>query len=72
MGARGDICVALSAPNLLLEPLTAAHAGELFALLRNDALYTFIPQEPPKSLEWLRERYAKLEARRSPTAAKPG
>ena len=36
----------------------------MFALLRDPALYVH-EGEPPESLEWLRERFAKLESRRS-------
>lgn len=51
---------------LALEPLCAAHADEMFEPLSNPAHYTFIPQEPPASLKILRERYERLESRRSP------
>lgn len=67
MGAFGTyVCPTLNAPGLVLEPLTAAHAGELFACLQDVTLYTYIPQDPPPSLEALRARYGRLESRRSP------
>lgn len=67
MGAFGTyVCPTLNAPGLVLEPLTAAHAGELFPHLQDPALYTYIPHDPPPSLEALRARYARLENRRSP------
>ena len=47
-----------------LVPQLAAHADEMFALLRDPALYEH-EGEPPESLEWLRERFARLESRRS-------
>ena len=50
---------------VVLEPQVAAHADEMFAVLADPAIYTF-ENAPPASLEWLRERYAKLESRRSP------
>jgi RimJ/RimL family protein N-acetyltransferase len=51
--------------SLTLEPQTAAHAEEMFALLSDAALYRY-ENQPPPSLEWLRERFTKLESRRSP------
>jgi len=55
----------LSTARLRLEPQTAAHAEEMFAVLSDPAIYEY-ENTPPASLEWLRERYAKLESRRSP------
>lgn len=42
------------------------HAAELFPLLQNKGLYTFIPEDPPESVEALVRRYKFLEARKSP------
>ena len=50
--------------SLTLEPQTAAHAEEMFAVLSDPAIYEH-ENEPPLSLEWLRARFAKLESRRS-------
>jgi len=50
---------------LTLEPQTAAHASEMFAVLSDPAIYEF-EGRPPPSIEWLRDRYLKLESRRSP------
>jgi len=47
-----------------LEPQVAAHAAEMFAVLRDPRIYEY-ENEPPASEETLRERYAKLESRRS-------
>jgi ribosomal-protein-alanine N-acetyltransferase len=47
-----------------LEPQVAAHAEEMFRLLGDPAIYEY-ENEPPSSLEWLRERFARLESRRS-------
>lgn len=47
-----------------LEPLVTAHAGEMFAVLGDPAIYEF-ENAPPPSQSWLAERYAKLESRRS-------
>ena len=44
-----------------MEPLQRRHAVLLFDLLSDAAIYTFIPQEPPKTVEELTERYARLE-----------
>jgi len=55
----------LSTTRLVLEPQVAAHADELFAVLRDPKIYEF-GNEPPVSLEWLRERFLRLESRRSP------
>lgn len=56
---------AVAAPGLTLEPQTAAHAEEMFAVLSDPAIYEY-ENEPPPSLEWLRTRFTKLESRRSP------
>ena len=49
---------------LTLEPQTAAHAEAMFAVLSDAAIYEH-ENAPPRSLEWLRERFARLESRRS-------
>lgn len=51
---------------LLLDPLCESHAAELFNVYSDPRMYTFIPQDPPASLEALAARYRFLEARRSP------
>lgn len=51
--------------SLTLEPQVAAHAEEMFVVLSDPAIYEY-ENEPPRSLEWLRERFAKLESRSSP------
>jgi len=55
----------LETSRLVLEPQTAAHAEEMYAVLTDPAIYEF-ENEPPASVEALRERYRKLETRRSP------
>src|SRR5204863_9057171 len=52
--------------SLTLEPQTAAHAEEMFAVLSDPAIYEY-ENEPPPSLEGLRSRFTKLESRRSPS-----
>jgi len=54
----------LATPRLVLEPLVAGHAAEMFDMLADPAIYEF-ENAPPESVEWLRERYRKLESRRS-------
>jgi RimJ/RimL family protein N-acetyltransferase len=49
---------------LVLEPQLAAHAEEMFAVLRDPAIYEF-ENVPPASVDALRERYRKLESRQS-------
>jgi RimJ/RimL family protein N-acetyltransferase len=49
---------------LRLEPQTAAHAEEMFAVLSDPAIYEY-ENQPPPSLQWLQARYAKLETRLS-------
>jgi RimJ/RimL family protein N-acetyltransferase len=49
---------------LTLEPQTTAHADQMFIVLSDPAIYEY-ENAPPRSLEWLRERFAKLESRRS-------
>jgi RimJ/RimL family protein N-acetyltransferase len=52
-------------PRLCLEPQIAAHAVEMFAVLSDPAIYEF-ENAPPASVEWLRQRFSRLETRRSP------
>ena len=61
--------VLLNAPlatgRLTLEPLTAAHAAELFEPLQDERLYRWISSSPPRSVELLRQRWARSECRLS-------
>jgi [ribosomal protein S5]-alanine N-acetyltransferase len=50
---------------LVLEPQVRAHAGEMFDVLCDPAIYEH-ENEPPESLEWLRARFERLESRSSP------
>jgi ribosomal-protein-alanine N-acetyltransferase len=56
----------IATQRLILEPLSAGHADALFAPLSDTALYAYLPGKPPSSVEALRERYQRLEKRRSP------
>jgi RimJ/RimL family protein N-acetyltransferase len=55
---------AIRAPRTTLEPQVAAHATEMYTILQDPRIYEY-ENEPPASVEWLRERYTKLETRRS-------
>lgn len=52
----------LSTPRLSLEPQVVTHAQEMFVVLSDPAIYTY-ENAPPVSLDWLRERYRRLESR---------
>ena len=56
----------LETRRLLLEPLTVAHAAELYGRLLDRQLYDFVPQDPPANRRALEDRYRRLSARRSP------
>lgn len=56
----------LETNRLFLEPLRRHHAAVLYPLLQDERIYTYIPQDPPISLEALEQRYQKLEQRFSP------
>jgi RimJ/RimL family protein N-acetyltransferase len=62
----GNTEALLETPRLMLEPLLPSHAAQLSPYLQDAALYSFIPQEPPASLEAVEARYRRLAARRSP------
>lgn len=55
---------AIAGDGVILEPQTAAHAEAMFAVLSDPAIYAY-ENAPPPSLDWLRERFASLESRRS-------
>jgi [ribosomal protein S5]-alanine N-acetyltransferase len=61
-----DDCPTLNAGLTILRPLVVAHADDLFPILQDLELWRFTEHEPPKTLTNLRERYARLESRRSP------
>jgi RimJ/RimL family protein N-acetyltransferase len=55
---------AITATRCILEPHVADHAGEMFEVLSDPAIYEF-ENEPPTSEDTLRSRYRRLESRRS-------
>ena len=56
---------ALVTPRLKLEPLVVAHADALYPVLADPRQLEYLDDGPPASLDALRERYRKLESRRS-------
>ena len=58
----------IAAGLLVLEPQVVGHAEAMFEVLRDPALYAF-EGAPPASLEVVRERFLRLESRRSPDGA---
>jgi [ribosomal protein S5]-alanine N-acetyltransferase len=55
----------LHTQRLVLEPLVAAHADALYPMLCDPRQFEYLDHGAPASLEALRERYRKLESRRS-------
>lgn len=56
----------LRTPRLHLEAQTRHHAPAMMRALADPRMYAFIPSDPPDDEPALRERYARLETRRSP------
>lgn len=54
----------LETDRLTLEPQVADHAPAMFVVLSDPAIYEH-ENAPPPSEDWLRERFARLESRRS-------
>jgi [ribosomal protein S5]-alanine N-acetyltransferase len=55
----------LLTPRLRLEPLLVAHADALYPILCDPRQFEYLDQGAPASLNALRERYRRLESRRS-------
>jgi len=55
----------LQTETVTLEPQARAHAQSMFAVLADPAIYQH-ENAPPESLEWLQQRFARLESRHSP------
>jgi [ribosomal protein S5]-alanine N-acetyltransferase len=49
---------------LTLEPQTSAHAEAMFVILNDPGIYEY-ENTPPSSVDWLRERFSRLETRTS-------
>lgn len=56
-------------PAFTLEPRTVAHAEELFVVLAEPALYQYLDEDPPQSVEALRQKLLRGESRKSPDGA---
>jgi [ribosomal protein S5]-alanine N-acetyltransferase len=56
----------LRTARLLLEPLLVGHAGVMFEVLSDPAIYRYLDYRPPPSTEHLQSLYMRLEQRRSP------
>jgi [ribosomal protein S5]-alanine N-acetyltransferase len=56
----------LETQRLLLEPLKVTHGVALYHLFQDKRIYEYIPTPVPASLEYLEQRYQKLETRLSP------
>jgi [ribosomal protein S5]-alanine N-acetyltransferase len=56
----------LMTERLLVEPLLPMHAEEMFEILQDKEIYKFIPTHPPKDIDELKARYARLKTRFSP------
>ena len=56
----------LRSATLTLEPLLESHADAMFEVLSSPEMYAYMPGKPPDSVAALRERYRRLESRRSP------
>lgn len=60
------LCTTLRTQRLRLEPLSAAHADSAFAPLQDDAIYQWISMRKPRSVESLRQDWARLASRMAP------
>jgi RimJ/RimL family protein N-acetyltransferase len=56
----------LACDGQLLEPILRTHGKKLFDELQAPALYSFIPHEPPASIEELEARFERWAERKSP------
>ena len=63
---------ALVAGQLSLDPLVAGDAPALFELLADPSLYEHLDDDPPASVDRLRETYARWERRGPPDGSGDG
>jgi [ribosomal protein S5]-alanine N-acetyltransferase len=61
--ADSTASAAINAGSLVLEPLVATHAAELYPLLADRELYRYLDHGPPASQQQLEDTYRRLEAR---------
>jgi [ribosomal protein S5]-alanine N-acetyltransferase len=64
MKERCRMMETIRSARLVLEPQLAGHAQAMFEVLCDPAIYQY-ENEPPPSVDWLRERFVRLEARQS-------
>lgn len=60
-----DLSLVLKTDRLTLEPITTDHVEKMLQILCDEALYQYIPQNPP-SLESLKKTYGFWQNRKSP------
>lgn len=56
----------ITTPRLRLEPLRERHAEDLFVGLQDERIYEFVPSTAPTDTESLRNKFRRLESRKSP------
>ena len=66
LNSTTDLMRELVTTRLVLEPLSATHADEMYAVLGDPSLYRYLDSGPPESIAQLRSRYVELEGRTSP------
>ena len=60
-----DLSLVLETDRLVLEPITTDHVEKMLTILCDEALYQYIPQNPPNS-ESLKKTYGFWQNRKSP------
>jgi [ribosomal protein S5]-alanine N-acetyltransferase len=60
-----DLSLVLETDRLLLEPITTDHVEKMLTILCDEALYQYIPQNPPNSVS-LKQTYGFWQNRKSP------
>lgn len=60
-----DLSLVLETDRLVLEPITTDHVEKMLTILFDEALYQYIPQNPPNS-ESLKMTYGFWQNRKSP------
>ena len=51
---------------ITLEPRAVAHAEELFAMLSEPEIYRYLDEDPPQSIDALKQKFARTESLKSP------
>ncbi len=58
--------VILETERLVIEPISPVHAEDVYKVSKDERIYSFIPQDPPLSVEVLIAQYTTWSARLSP------